>query len=699
MIYKNAIVTVCYNHLDVTKKFLDSLVQEFDNTYGDKPSNYDLFILDNGSTDGTYKYLKEFQEYKHKFEVHVYKSDSNLGFGGGNNLLLKEILKANIYKTVILLNNDTLINKNALDLLVEVNAKDPLVAATGPMSNYIWGRQQINIKGITPQNYTQYANQLAGADNIHAEEVAFLAGFCLCIKTPILEKIGLFDEQFAIGNYEDNDYCLRIRNAGYKLVMVKEALIYHFGSQTIRDFNPAQLLNKNRALFIRKHRGVKEDDNVMISQLVISPRHKPNYFFQDIPSFHYTGTIDTLPQDLLKKIYDASKWVFILDGNDRAIHFDLTKLVYAAYFASPDKDLLRFKVVHIKDGKVDLTRGADWQGRLLRLRKRADGTIITPLEVPSDAIDYTCNTIVSYDNVNDHYEPVIQHLSISAALIVKNEEKYIKTCMESLQDFADEIIVVDTGSTDKTKEICSNYGALITDYKWDDSFANARNFCLDHCTKSWIIRVDGDEALPLMTKVNIYNAIVNNEADAFLVPIQNIQPNGTYELSSTIRVFKNNPKYRYTGRVHEEIDESLKQAKAKVLKINNPFIHYGYLKGIQDQKSAFYLHLLKLDYADNPNNFKTNMNLANYYYHHNNYETAIEFYKDAVRLLNGHVDPIIYHDYAITKYRIFLQKHQEELKEIVGILDKVMGATQTCYPEQIERFKKNYNAIKSLILK
>ena len=138
------------------------------------------------------------------------------------------------------------------------------------------------------------------------------------------------------------------------------------------------------------------------------------------------------------------------------------------------------------------------------------------------------------------------------------------------------------------------------------------------------------------------------------------------------------------------LNESLKQAKAKVLKINNPFIHYGYLKGIQDQKSALYLHLLKLDYADNPNNFKTNMNLANYYYHHNNYETAIEFYKDAVRLLNGHVDPIIYHDYAITKYRIFLQKHQEELKEIVGILDKVMGATQTCYPEQIERFKKNY---------
>ena len=285
MMYKNAIVTVCYNHLDVTKKFLDSLVQEFDNTYDDKLSNYDLYILDNGSTDGTYEYLKEFQEYKHKFKVHVYKSDTNLGFGGGNNLLLKEVLKANTYNTVILLNNDTLINKNALDLLVEAGAKDPLVASTGPMSNYIWGRQQVNINGLTLQNYTQYANQLAGADNIHAEEVAFLAGFCLCIKTSILEKIGLFDEQFAIGNYEDNDYCLRIRNAGYKLVMVKEALIYHFGSQTIRDFNPAQLLNKNRALFIHKHRGVKEDDNVMISQLVISPRHKPNYFFQDIPNF------------------------------------------------------------------------------------------------------------------------------------------------------------------------------------------------------------------------------------------------------------------------------------------------------------------------------------------------------------------------------------------------------------------------------
>ena len=121
---KVALVAVCHNHLEMTKKFMESVLGEL---YAQLESKYELYILDNGSSDKTYEYLVEGEKNNQSF-IHVYKSDINLGFAGGNNVLLKEILnKADTYSNIILINNDTLVTKKAIDKLVEVcNSKEEI---------------------------------------------------------------------------------------------------------------------------------------------------------------------------------------------------------------------------------------------------------------------------------------------------------------------------------------------------------------------------------------------------------------------------------------------------------------------------------------------------------------------------------------------------------------------------------------------
>mgnify|MGYP001386520006 CR=1 FL=1 len=84
-------------------------------------------------------------------------------------------------------------------------------------------------------------------------------------------------------------------------------------------------------------------------------------------------------------------------------------------------------------------------------------------------------------------------MSISLCMIVKNEEDVLIRCLESVKYIVDEIIIVDTGSTDSTVEIAKKYGARIFYYKWDDSFSSARNYSLEKATKEWILIMDADD--------------------------------------------------------------------------------------------------------------------------------------------------------------------------------------------------------------
>lgn len=80
-------------------------------------------------------------------------------------------------------------------------------------------------------------------------------------------------------------------------------------------------------------------------------------------------------------------------------------------------------------------------------------------------------------------------------MIVKNEEKNIKRCLDSIESIADEIIIVDTGSNDETLNICSSYNAKVINHKWNNDFSEARNVSLEYATKDYILFLDADEKI------------------------------------------------------------------------------------------------------------------------------------------------------------------------------------------------------------
>ena len=86
-------------------------------------------------------------------------------------------------------------------------------------------------------------------------------------------------------------------------------------------------------------------------------------------------------------------------------------------------------------------------------------------------------------------------ISISLCMIVKNEEKLLKRCLDSYRPVCDEIVIVDTGSTDRTKEIAAGYTDLIYDYPWNNDFASARNFAFSKANCDYIFSADADEVL------------------------------------------------------------------------------------------------------------------------------------------------------------------------------------------------------------
>ena len=111
-------------------------------------------------------------------------------------------------------------------------------------------------------------------------------------------------------------------------------------------------------------------------------------------------------------------------------------------------------------------------------------------------------------------------MQISSCLIVKNEAENIARCLESIKSISDEIIVVDTGSTDNTVEIAKSYGARIYFYEWDNNFSNARNFALEKATGDWIIFLDADEYFEENTPKELKNVlkhmVYNKDYDAIL---------------------------------------------------------------------------------------------------------------------------------------------------------------------------------------
>ena len=200
---------------------------------------------------------------------------------------------------------------------------------------------------------------------------------------------------------------------------------------------------------------------------------------------------------------------------------------------------------------------------------------------------------------------------ISIAMIAKNEEKRIGRSLASVRDFAGEIIVVDTGSTDRTGEIARECGATLLDDPFRGDFSAARNVSLSACRGDWILVLDADEFFPLSAKLMIETA-VDSALDGSANPYKGYYLlRHNYEESAAqvsysdhvLRLFRNGPNVRYAHRVHETVEESLDQIDGKYGKLSAmPLSHYLFEREVSymASKQKLYLEGLLKDIAENP---------------------------------------------------------------------------------------------------
>lgn len=173
-------------------------------------------------------------------------------------------------------------------------------------------------------------------------------------------------------------------------------------------------------------------------------------------------------------------------------------------------------------------------------------------------------------------------LPISLTLIVKNEEEYLADCLSSVHQMVKEIIIVDTGSTDKTKEIAESFGAQIFDYEWKDDFADARNTALDKATQPWILQLDADEEIFKGDLEWFYQNYPYENVDGYWMYIYNYKKNKpVMDAHPLIRFFKNKPGNRYIYRIHENL---ILEGRSAVSGAR--IFHKGYATVELDQKKA-----------------------------------------------------------------------------------------------------------------
>lgn len=239
-----SIITINYNQVGFTLELLASLQQV------DYP-NLEIIVVDNGSKENPSSIIKG--RYPH---VNVIRSEENLGFAGGNNLGIK----ASSGEYIFLLNNDTEVKANAIAALVSFLEKTPEAGIACPKIIYHNSGNRIQYVGceainpFTGRNHREGFREVDTGKYDAIRSTALPHGAAMMIPRNVIDKVGLMPEIFFL-YYEELDWAETIKNAGYKIYVVPEAVVYHKESMSIGKNSPLKTyyMTRNRLLYMRRH--------------------------------------------------------------------------------------------------------------------------------------------------------------------------------------------------------------------------------------------------------------------------------------------------------------------------------------------------------------------------------------------------------------------------------------------------------------
>ncbi|MEP6912232.1 MAG: glycosyltransferase [bacterium] len=241
---KASIIVVTFNNLELNRLCLESIYARTE------WPNFEVIVIDNNSTDGTPEYLKEAEDTFPNLRVIL--NERNQGFAAANNIGLNHATG----DYLVLLNNDTVVTRGWISTLIRHLHRDQTIGLIGPVTNTVGNEAKVEVDYTELEEMPAWASRFVQEHDGQIFPIAMLAMFCVAMRREVFEKVGLLDEQFGIGMFEDDDYAHRIKLAGLRLVCAADSFVHHFGQaafkKLIANGKYDALFNENRRRYEQK---------------------------------------------------------------------------------------------------------------------------------------------------------------------------------------------------------------------------------------------------------------------------------------------------------------------------------------------------------------------------------------------------------------------------------------------------------------
>ena len=235
---KTTIIIPCKDNLSYTIACLKSI-------WRNTKKLSEIILIDDGSTPDVQEALTEIKG------ITLISNKKSVGFPAACNIGMRRV-KTEFF---VIMNNDVEVTKDWLTMLLEMMKLDPKLGILGPTTNYISGPQQDGNAHYNSmaelEKYAEIVRNRKPPRLVYYPRIVF---FCVLIRTALYKQIGGIDEKFGLGNFEDDDYCVRAHMTGWKAAIDHNVFVHHYGSKTFKKMGMGfiELLQKNKKYFMEK---------------------------------------------------------------------------------------------------------------------------------------------------------------------------------------------------------------------------------------------------------------------------------------------------------------------------------------------------------------------------------------------------------------------------------------------------------------
>ena len=240
---KISIIVVTHENLPLTKLCLASLQRD------PEWPRHDIVVVDNASADGTADYLRQLETSWP--DLRVVLNPDNRGFAAANNQALREIDG----DYIVLLNNDTIVPAGSLGTLIRHLHRDKTLGLVGPVTNGVGNEARVRADYRNTDDLAAWASGWMREHDGELFEIPMLAMFCVAMRRETFERVGVLDERFGVGMFEDDDYARRVRDAGYRVACAHDSYVHHWQGAAINRMpndEYQRLFDRNRRAYEEK---------------------------------------------------------------------------------------------------------------------------------------------------------------------------------------------------------------------------------------------------------------------------------------------------------------------------------------------------------------------------------------------------------------------------------------------------------------